>query len=119
MTFSNDHLATPVVTRRRSEAIPRQAFEWCDFAQFSRREFRLLRQRHHLDVRHIYLRTRPRIASAEIKKWEAGTLGSVSEAFRRSLYEALRASIIDACDKMARRLAAHKDAETTGTVAEP
>lgn len=78
-----------------------------------------MRQRHHLDVRQIYLRTRPRIVTAEIKKWEAGLLGSVSEEFRRSLYEALRASIIDACNGMARRLVTHKDAETSGDGTEP
>jgi|GEM_PF-2698672 len=93
--------------------IPRHALEWCDFAEFSRRELRLLRQRYHLDVRQIYIRTRPRITAAEIKRWEEGAFGSVSEAFRRSVYEGLRASIIDACDATMRRLTAHKENEAT------
>jgi hypothetical protein len=83
-----------------------------EFSKFSRREFHALRRRHHLDVRRVYLHSRPRIPPETIRRWEGGKEGSVSDEFRRSLYDALRAAIIESCAATIAAMRAAQDAES-------
>lgn len=73
----------------------------------------MLRQRHHLSTKAVHMQTRPRIPSDEIVRWEAGKSGSVSDKFRRVMYDALRTAIIESALKAIRLLKEHQEAEAT------
>lgn len=83
--------------------------EWTELSEFSNRNFRILRVRYGIHYRTIFMLSRPRVPVEEIRRWERGKAGSVSDEFRRNMYEALRQAMIEACLRVARLLQEHKE----------